>query len=293
MSHFLVVLLWKAHILSLIRTLRSIKVRYEDIEIHTTLSFLSLLPSDRSTTSLCTKTRSKVEQRSLWPDLILRPAGVSGDFELPWWLLSWFQVRLLRSVSRGPRRNHGKRKHGVLPVAGICRGALVCRAAELWSARGTENKGRTEPARLVLCAGGLPRAFVDRSENWCQMRVTSRRLHEICIEMYSSLSRAVFEILCSGDWWIDLDSLTGTNWTCPPLHRVSRPAPNRPQISQMLQIEKPDCYLFFPVVSSDRSSFICGPSPRGGTGTVFQFCRRCFANSGSSPGDASGATEST
>lgn len=204
---------------------------------------------------------NKEMQRGLWPELIPDLQGISATSELPRRLLSWFQVTppcglaalLLTCSVLGDTEENMLFYHSSVFVRLMC--CLVCRAAELWSAGGVENKegpGSIWTSQPVLCAGELPRAFEGCPENWCQMRVTWEvgQVYEICIEVYSSFSENVF--LSSGDWWIDLNSQTGTNCTAPggKPHPAGHPCAKSTRHSQN---ENSEAYKFAVFSPSDQA----------------------------------------
>lgn len=171
----------------------SVKVQYEDSTKSGTVTDSPVIVSSCRHSFLCSN--RVVELR---PDLILG-LQVFRRFQLPWRLLSWFQVTPPET----------RRSLSLLYLSGWC--AVWC--AELLTVN-CEAPGGADAVWTGQRAGELPEAALDCPENWCQMRVTAevKRGHEICIEMCSSSSQTAFEILFSSDWWIDLDSQTGTKW---------------------------------------------------------------------------------
>lgn len=185
---------------------------------------------------------NKETQRDLWPELIPDLQGISATSELPRRLLSWFQVTppcglaalLLTCSVLGDTEENMLFYHSSVFVRLMC--CLVCRAAELWSAGGVENKegpGSIWTSQPVLCAGELPRAFEGCLENWCQMRVTWEvgQVHEICIEVYSSFSEKSLPFL---GWLMDWFRLSNWNQLYCPGRKAT---PSRPSLCKINQTQ--------------------------------------------------------
>lgn len=203
------------------------------------------------------------ERYLAWSDP--RPAGVQGisaGCKLPWCLLSWFQVTppcglagllLSSSVWRNTAENMVFSQSSVFVKLMRC---LVCRAVELWSARGIENKETLavcEPASPSCVQVNCPRPLwtartIDVKWEWLQSLVRWLK-YEICIEMHSSLSQTVFEILFSGDWWIDLDSQTRTNCAAP----CEKTTPNRHSLCRNHQNDDKQAFQFAILFPSDQA----------------------------------------
>lgn len=144
-----------------------------------------------------------------------RPAGVQGistGYKLPWWLLSWSQVTppwglagllLSFSVQRNTAENMVFSQSSVFVKLMCC---LVCRAAELWSARGIENKeGLTvyEPASLSCVQVNCPRPLwtaqrIDVKWEWLQRLVRCMKYVSRFIPAWVKLSLKSFSPVIDG-----------------------------------------------------------------------------------------------